>query len=383
MTGRIIQFGTSRFLQAHADLFVHEARQAGQQVGPITVVQTSGAIERVGRVAAFSQPQGFPVIICGIEDGEKIERHVDVLSVDQGLSASRDWEELSALFATEADVIFSNTGDQGYELVPSDRGDALLSGSVPVSFPGKLTALLHRRWRDGARPLTFLPCELITGNGRLLSSIVLNLARGSAAPSAFAQWIEGEVKFGNTLVDRIVSQPIEPIGAIAEPYALWVIERRQGLCAPCEHPAIVLANDLEPYERLKLHILNLGHTVLADIWLSECRDPNETVRAILADGGVVGRLDDIYRREVLPGFVAHGRGEEARTYIATTLDRFLNPFLDHRLVDIAHNHTNKIERRIGAFLVWAAEAARGSAMPLLEAIVAGGGGHEAVGRSSA
>ena len=290
------------------------------------------------------------------------------------MSAAQDWEELSALFATEVELIISNTGDQGYELAPFDRGDALLSGGVPVSFPGKLTALLHRRWRDGARPLTLLPCELINRNGRVLGSIVLNLARSAGGPSAFAHWIQREVTFGDTLVDRIVSQPIEPIGAIAEPYALWAIERSPGLRAPCEHPAIVLADDLEPFERLKLHILNLGHTVLADIWLSECRDPDETVRAILADRVVAGRLDDIYRREVVPGFAARGMNEEARAYVATALDRFLNPFINHRIADIAHNHAIKIKRRICAFLAWAAEAGRGSAAPMLEAIVARRGG---------
>jgi tagaturonate reductase len=41
MTRRIIQFGTSRFLQAHVDLFVHEARCSGQDIGPITVVKTT------------------------------------------------------------------------------------------------------------------------------------------------------------------------------------------------------------------------------------------------------------------------------------------------------------------------------------------------------
>ena len=51
MVERIVQLGTSRFLQAHADLFVHEAREEGQAVGPITVVQVSGSPERAGRVA--------------------------------------------------------------------------------------------------------------------------------------------------------------------------------------------------------------------------------------------------------------------------------------------------------------------------------------------
>ena len=79
------------------------------------------------------------------------------------------------------------------------------------------------------------------------------------------QWLSDTVVWGNTLVDRIVSEPLEPAGAIAEPYALWAIEKQPGLKLPCSHPCVLLVDDLTPYEKLKLHILNLGHTVLADI----------------------------------------------------------------------------------------------------------------------
>jgi tagaturonate reductase len=370
VSGRIIQFGTSRFLQAHVGVFGHDARVSGQDVGPIAVVQASNSTDRAGRVDAFGRPEGYPVLIRGIENGVKIDRHLDVLSVDRGLSAARDWEELSDCFAAEADFIVSNMGDTGYEIADRDRGPELLSGDVPQSFPGKLTALLYRRWRDGARPLTVLPCELVHRNGRILEGKVLALAADSGAPAAFAEWIAKEIIFAETLVDRIVSEPIEPIGAVAEPYALWAIKRAPGLSAPCIHPAIVLADELEPYERLKLHILNLGHTMLADIWLSESRPQNETVREILADIAITERLDHILQREVLPGFAVHGMEAEARGYIATTLDRFRNPFLDHRISDIAQNHTTKIERRIIAFLTWIAERGHAPATPKLDAFKA-------------
>lgn len=370
MTGRIIQFGTSRFLQAHVDLFAHEAKQAGQPVGPITVVQASNSGDRAGRVAAFGRSEGYPVIIRGIENGAKTERRIDVLSVDQGLSAMRDWDALSAHFAGEADFVVSNMGDTGYDVPASERGPALLAGAVPLSFPGKLTALLHARWKAGGRPMTILPCELINRNGDVLRGAVLALAEAAQAPAAFAQWITSDVIFADTLVDRIVSQPIEPVGAVAEPYALWAVQNQPGLVLPFNHPALVLADDLQPFERLKLHILNLGHTVLADIWLSERRVPDETVRAILADAAVRGRLDAVYADEVVPGFDARGMGEEARAYVATTLDRFLNPFLDHRIVDIAQNHPTKVERRIAAFLDWIGEAPGAPATPHLDAVVA-------------
>ena len=370
MTGHIIQFGTSRFLQAHVDLFVHEAREAGQAVGPITIVQASGAPERAGRVAAFGRPEGFPVVIRGLEAGRPVERTVTVTSVDRGLSAGRDWAELVDLFATRAEAVVSNMGDAGYVVPPHDRTPDLLRMTVaPTSFPAKLVALLWQRWRAGGMPLVMLPCELVNKNGRILCDTVTALARDAQAPADFMTWLRHNVIWADTLVDRIVSEPIEPIGAVAEPYALWAIERQPGLEPPCRHAAIVMADDLEPFERLKLHILNLGHTVLADIWQRESRAGDETVRAILADPLIRERLDHVYRHEVIPGFAARGMEEAATAYVATTMERFLNPYLDHRIADIAQNHAVKVGRRIAAFLLWVAETGKNLATPTLDDIV--------------
>lgn len=370
MSVRIIQFGTSRFLQAHADLFVHEAREAGQDIGPIAIVQASGSGDRAGRVAAFGRPEGYPVRLRGMVDGAPCEREVQVRSVDRGLSAVADWEAIKALFAAEARLVISNMGDSGYRVAPEEASPALLAGAVPASFPGKLTALLHHRWSAGGGKLTVLPCELINRNGEVLGAQVRRLAAASGAPAAFAGWIDRSVIFATTLVDRIVSEPIEPIGAVAEPYALWAIERQPGLELPFTHPSVVLTDDLEPFERLKLHILNLGHTVLAEIWAGEGRPAGETVREILADPAISARLTALYADEVVPGFCACGMADEARAYVGVTLDRFRNPFLDHRIADIAQNHGVKIERRIGAFLDWIAGRPGAPATPVLAAILA-------------
>ncbi|MFC0409587.1 mannitol dehydrogenase family protein [Roseomonas elaeocarpi] len=369
MSGQIIQFGTSRFLQAHVAFFAHEARESGQHVGPITVVQTSGSAERAGRVDAFGTP--YTVILRGSENGQAVERRTTVRSIAGGLAASRDWAALVALFAGDAEFVVSNTGDRGYEVAAEDRSAALLEGGVPRSFPGKLTALLWERWRRGGRPLTILPCELIPRNAAVLHGLVRELADAAGAPDGFRDWLDTLVIWADTLVDRIVSEPLDPIGAVAEPYALWAIEARPGLVLPFTHPAVVVTEALEPFERLKLHILNLGHTVLADLWLRDRRPEGETVRAILNDDAVREELLRLYRDEVLPGFARHGMGEDAERYVATTMDRFRNPFLDHRLADIAGNHAAKVERRLGAFRDWVATAP-GAPLPMpgIEAVIA-------------
>jgi tagaturonate reductase len=79
-------------------------------------------------------------------------------------------------------------------------------------------------------------------------------------------------------------------------------------------------------------------------------------------------LLEIYHAEVVPGFKARGLEQEATAYMATTLDRFDNPFLDHRLSDIAGGHATKVHRRIGGFLRWMPEERRGQS-PYLEGIL--------------
>ena len=73
--------------------------------------------------------------------------------------------------------------------------------------------------------------------------------------------------------------------------------------------------------RRRVHILNLGHTYIADIWRREGRPETETVRNLLGDHGVKARLLSLYRDEVLPGFAARGMGEQAKLYLNRTVER--------------------------------------------------------------
>lgn len=352
----IFQFGTSRFLQAHVDLFASQAREAGQSVPPIIVVQTTMDPQRARRVAAFGAPEGYPTILRGLaEDHTPVEQTVTVRSVAAGLAASAHWEELKARFGQEAAYVLSNTGDQGYRLAEEDRQLDLTSETRPRSFPAILLVLLHHRWRHGGAPVTILPCELVRRNGEVLRGILGDLAQQSAAEPAFLTWLLEDCLWINTLVDRIVSEPIEPVGAIAEPYALWAVERQPGLAMPFTHPDVVLTDDLEPYERLKLHILNLGHTWMAQRWLDAGSPEGLTVRDVMQDAEVLAALKALYAQEVVPAFAAHGLGGQAASYVETTLARFANPYLDHRLADIASGHAAKLEKRVAGFIDWVSE----------------------------
>ena len=365
MTFPIIQFGTSRFLQAHVDLFVSEALRKGAAMGRIVAVQTTQSADSRKRIAAFAEGRPYVVQIKGIAGGAVIDSEVEVSSVGGGVNANESWAEVVRLF-NEARCMISNTADRGYEIYASDAPD----GETPRSFPAKLAKLLLARHHAGAPPITLFPCELTPDNGKTLRAAVLKVLDGWSVPAPARRWIGEDCIWVNSLVDRIVSEPLEPLGAVAEPYALWAIEDQPGLEAPCRHADIVVTNDLKRYERLKLFILNLGHTWLAEIWRRRNGAPAMTVREAMADEAMRAELDDLYQKEVLPVFAAIGMEEEARAYRDTVIDRFRNPFLDHRLAEIFINHEAKKQRRFGGLIELAEASDCHVSQPRLRAALA-------------
>lgn len=347
----ILQFGTSRFLQAHVALFAHQAREAGQSVPDIVVVKTTSGNARSARLAGFADPCGYRVILRGISGGTRIDHEICVKSVVGGLSAEHDWPAILAIATGKLSHIVSNTGDQGYDTVPGEPVD-LAAMTAPNSFPAMVLAVLHARWRAGGTGVVIMPCELVRRNGSVLCAIVTALAAANRCEPAFIEWLETACTWANTLVDRIVSGALEPAGAIAEPYALWAIENCDGLVLPFDHPAMVVTDNLDRFERLKLHILNLGHTWLAERWWQNGAPPQLTVRDSLGDPATRAAFDALFADEVIPGFASHALADDAITYLANTLERFANPFLDHRLADIHVGHAAKITKRIGAFVDW-------------------------------
>ena len=237
MARRILQFGTSRFLQAHVDFFVHEARLAGQDIGPITIVKTTAGGARDGRVEALGNGNGFPVRFRGHANGRVFDETVMVKSVVRAIDANKEWQGLARLFASETDIVVSNVGEGGYEISAEDRLHRPAAGVIPTSYPAKLLALLIHRYQNGAKPLLILPCELVSNNGEVLQELLAGLSDSWNESSEFKAWLAGSVMICDTLVDRIVSEPIDPIGAVAEPYGLWAIKRQPGFEPPLQHPA--------------------------------------------------------------------------------------------------------------------------------------------------
>jgi tagaturonate reductase len=368
MPNPVLQFGTSRFLQAHVDFFISQALKDGRAIGNVTVVQTTSNPESRARIDALRANPRYPVRIRGMRRDEVIDTTVECDAIAEALDANSDWPVVRQRFAHDARVVISNTSDSGFACFADDTAALLQTGTaVPKGFAAKLVVLLHARFNASAAPLTLYPCELVSDNGDTLRALVASIAREWHAGDEFIDYIEHTCIWVNSLVDRIVSEPIKPVGAIAEPYALWAIERRAGMVLPCEHEAIVVTDDLPHYERLKLLLLNLGHTYLAERWQADHRPADENTLHAMRDPVLRADLEAVWRDEVLPVFDALGQADAARAYLDDVRERFENPFLDHRLADIARNHAEKKERRLRPVIDLARELGQRIEQPRLKA----------------
>ena len=115
----------------------------------------------------------------------------------------------------EVRIVLSNTRGAGYRPADDDGAATFRQG---MSYAAKLRHLLLARFERNPSPVRVMPLELVTDNGAVLKRRILDLASGR--PQAFLDWLDQDVVWVSFLVDRIVSEPIEPAGAVAEPYGL-------------------------------------------------------------------------------------------------------------------------------------------------------------------
>lgn len=343
MPETILQFGTGRFLRAFADLFIHQANQAGQKVGKVVLVQSTGG----DRAAGLSQNQGkYHVLVRGFEKGQVVERLEECSSISRALVATSQWNEiLKVAQSPDLKVVLSNTTEAGYELSPEDKpGD-----QPPRSFPAKLLAVLKARFEAKMPGVAIVPCELRENNARILKDIVLNLAKSWNFQPELIHWLQSQCTWHNTLVDRIVTgtpagHPLlatDPMLIACEPYALFAIEEIPGAPRWIEHPAVIWTPDVLPYFLRKVRLLNGAHTALL---IKAWPQGFTIVRDAVNDPKLGAWLNEMLEKEVVP--VLEGRVEKPLEFAHEVLDRFRNPFLDHKLADIALHHDQKVQVRL-------------------------------------
>lgn len=357
---KVLQFGTGVLLRGLPDYFIDQANRSGTFCGRIVVVKSTSR----GGSEAFDEQAGlYTVCERGISGNSRVENYWINSSISRVLTASSEWEQILAC-AENADmqVIISNTTEVG--IVYNEES---ILDRIPDSFPAKLLAFLYRRFQafSGADSagMVIIPTELLTDNGKQLKEIVLKLSAFNSLPADFVKWLEEKNYFCNSLVDRIVpgmppkaeQEKIEEklgysdkLMINAEPFNLWAIEATaprvtELLSFASVNPGMVISANIEKFRELKLRLLNGTHSFSCALaYLAGF----ETVKESLADESVttfVRRLMLLEIADVMAGELVSYN--EACAFANTVLDRFRNPFLEHRWLSITLNYTSKMRMR--------------------------------------
>ena len=295
----------------------------------------------------------YNLFLRGINNGQVVNEHTHVTSISRALNPYTQDEDYIAL-ATSPDlrVLVSNTTEAGIEYLGTEK----LTDTPPKSYPAKLTQFLYKRFQAGLKGLILLPCELIDNNGDNLKACVLKYADLWELGDEFKTWVNTENDFCNTLVDRIVTgYPRDEVEELtkqlgytdnlidtAEIFHLWVIQGNHEDELPFNKAGynIVWTDDVKPYKKRKVRILNGGHTSMV---LGAYMYGLNTVGDCMKDKTVSAFLKKCLFDEIVPTL---GNSETDIQFAKDVLERFSNPFIKHQLLSIALNSVSKFQVRV-------------------------------------
>src|SRR5690606_30107702 len=171
---KVLQFGTGNFLRGFVDWVIDILNEKKNFNGNIQIVQPHG---KTPAEQLNAQEGLYHVLIRGLQDGKVLEEDRLISSVLGAVNPFLDYHNyLQLAEKPELKIVISNTTEAGIVFDPNDTDKDLLPGS----FPGKLTALLYRRYSffkgDQEKGIIFIPCELIENNGGKLKETILQYA---------------------------------------------------------------------------------------------------------------------------------------------------------------------------------------------------------------
>ena len=347
----IVHFGIGAFHRAHQALYTDAAMNAGDRNWAIT-----GVSMRSGDVAAQMNPQAGLYTIAESGSGATSHRVVGAVA-GVCVASTMPNAVIAAIAAPETHIISFTVTEKGYCRTASGDldHDSARSGFYPLIAEG-----LARRHAEGLGGLTFLSCDNLAANGRQLERLLRQYLQHNAP--GLVGWFDEACSCPCAMVDRIVPATTDSdrrairdaLGGVSdeacvvtEAFSQWVIEDRFAGPRPgWERVGAQLVADVAQFEMAKLRILNGAHSALAYCGL---RLGLSHVHEAVAHPVLRPMIERLMRDEAKPTIATQagrgGAGQDLDAYIDALLMRFANPALNHRLIQIAMDGSQKIPQR--------------------------------------
>lgn len=356
VTPGIVHLGIGAFHRAHMAVYIDDLLADDPSWGIL-----GASLKRPDTRQALA-PQDF-LYTLALRSGSGTSTRI-IGSVLDVLDANTQLDELiGKMTDTQIRIVSLTITEKGYCHDPAtgtldkwhpDIMHDLAYPDSPISAPGLIVRALELRKAAGVSPFTVLCCDNLPANGETTRRIVTQFA--ALRGKGLADYIEREVPFPSTMVDRIVPATTDddrkaifeatgfwdawPI--VTEPFTQWVIED----VFPFGRPALETAGaqfvtDVRPFETMKLRMLNGSHSTIAYLgYLAGY----EFVNQAIAEPAFRTLIHDLMTEEVMDT-LPEGIGDPA-SYRDALLDRFANPALKHRTWQIAMDGSQKLPQRL-------------------------------------
>lgn len=356
----IVHIGVGGFHRSHQAYYIHQL--LGGDQNPDWGICGIGLREGDRKISNVLKEQDYLyTLITQHSDGEEtceiIGSIVDYifavetpdLAVDK--MAHQDTKIVS-LTITEGGYNFNpDTGD--FDFDNPDVQHELRHPNEPKTVFGFLSAALKKRRDEGLAAFTILSCDNIQHNGDVARKMLLSFAQ-KQDPSLF-EWIKNEVSFPNSMVDRITPVTTKPSieflknkyslkddwPIVCEPFIQWVIEDDfSNGRPPLEKLGVQFVSDVTPYEKMKIRLLNAGHSVLG---IPGAVHGHSTINACMEDKILASFMRGFMDIEVSP-LLGVIEGIDLTDYKNSLEERFANPNIKDGVSRICSESSAKLPK---------------------------------------
>ncbi|MCL9777246.1 fructuronate reductase [Vibrio methylphosphonaticus] len=383
LKSRIVHLGFGAFHRAHQGLFTDEVARKTESDWGMCEVNLFGGEDLIKSLR--EQNHLYTVAEKGAESTD-----VKIIgSVNESLHPSCDGTDavIEKMAEPQVAIVSMTITEKGYCADPAtgllDKNNALVIADLanptqPKSALGYIVQALKIRRERGLTPFTVMSCDNVQENGHVAKAAILEFAQ--LLDAELGAWIEANVTFPCTMVDRIVPAATEetlneitellgvqdPCGIACEPFRQWVIEDNFVAGRPDWNLAgAEFVADVVPYEEMKLRMLNGSHSFLAYLgYLGGYAHISDT----MTDEGYRTAAFDMMMQAQAPS-LNMPEGTDLEGYAKLLIDRFTNPSLKHKTWQIAMDGSQKIPQRMGGSLRFHLE--QGSDFKWLAAGIAG------------
>ncbi|MFI3383874.1 fructuronate reductase [Escherichia albertii] len=362
LESRIVHLGCGAFHRAHQALYTHHLLESTDSDWGICEVNLMPGNDRVLIENLKKQQLLYTVAEKGAESTElkiigsmKEALHPEIDGCEGILNAmARPQTAIVSLTVTEkgycADAA-SGQLDLNNPLIKHD----LENPTTPKSAIGYIVEALRLRREKGLKAFTVMSCDNVRENGHVAKVAVLGLAQ--ARDPQLAAWIEENVTFPCTMVDRIVPaatpetlQEIadqlgvyDPCAIACEPFRQWVIEDNFVNGRPdWDKVGAQFVADVVPFEMMKLRMLNGSHSFLAYLGYL---GGYETIADTMTNEDYRKAAFALMMQEQAPT-LSMPEGTDLNAYATLLIERFSNPSLRHRTWQIAMDGSQKLPQRL-------------------------------------